>query len=474
LGTISPRIYGHFTEHIGRLIYEGIWVGPESKIPNIAGFRADVLNALKRVRPAVVRWPGGCFADAYHWEDGVGPPAKRPVRNNHWWLRTETNAFGTDEFLRWCELVSAEPYLSPNLGSGSVEEALNWIEYCNGSGESEYAAMRVRNGRSKPHGVRWWGIGNENWGCGGMFTPSEYAQLFRQYAVYIKRLGMSSDSELVGVGHTADNWNRRFLEAAGAALPYLDHLSVHRYFRRGHSTKFTDAEYMSLMSDLTAFDSLIRDCLAAIDEVEPRRAKIPVFGKMPRKPMGLILDEWGVWHDDAHIDDGFSQNGTLRDAIFAASCLNLFHRYAARITMTNIAQAINCLQSLILTSGARMILTPTFHVYEMYRAHQGAKSLRVDLSDGPMLSASASRSGKSFLITLVNQDPTEDSEVRIDLRGARVREARAMSLTGPNVRAANTTDQADAVTARPWKADIAGGELRARVPARSVQAITAT
>jgi alpha-N-arabinofuranosidase len=190
--------------------------------------------------------------------------------------------------------------------------------------------------------------------------------------------------------------------------------------------------------------------------------------------MGLILDEWGVWHDDAHIDDGFSQNGTLRDAIFAASCLNLFHRYAARITMTNIAQVINCLQSLILTSGGRMTLTPTFHVYEMYRAHQGAKSLRVDLTDGPMLSASASRSSNSFLITLVNQDPKQDSEVRIGLHGVRVQDVRATNLTGPDVRSANTTDQADAVTPRPWKVEISGGELRARVPARSVQALTVT
>lgn len=474
LGTISPRIYGQFTEHIGRLIYEGIWVGTDSKIANQNGYRLDVIEALKRVRPGVFRWPGGCFADAYNWEDGVGPQKQRPIRRNHWWPREEPNSFGTDEFLQWCEMLSAEPYLSINVGSGTVEQALNWLEYCNGTGQSKYAAMRARNGRSKPYGVRLWGIGNENWGCGGLFTPSEYAQQFRQHAVYFKRMGMSADSELVGVGHTADNWNRKFLEACGGALPYLDHLSVHRYFRRGHSTKFTDADYLSLMLDLNAFEALIKDALAAMDEVEPRRAKIPVFGKMPRKPMGLILDEWGVWHEDAPIEDGFRQEGTLRDALFAASCLNLFHRYASRISMTNIAQVINCLQSLILTAGPQMTLTPTFHVYEMYRGHQGAKSIRVDFTDAPefsdgkqklpSLSASASRVEGSLLLTVVNQDPKQDAEVRIGLRGVRVGGADATNLTGSDVRSGVETP-------RPWKVEIRGADLIAQVPARSVQAI---
>jgi alpha-L-arabinofuranosidase len=480
IGTISPLVYGQFAEHIGRVVYEGIWVGPGSTIENRQGFRMDTLRALERVRPAVVRWPGGCFADTYHWEDGVGPPEKRPKRRNHWWLRDEPNTFGTDEFLAWCGITGAAPYLSLNVGSGSVTEALQWVEYCNGT-SGAHAAMRVRNGHPAPYGVRWWGIGNENWGCGGQLTPAEYAQQFRQYAVYLKRLGMTTGLELVGVGHTADNWNRKFLEAVGGGLPYLDHVSIHNYFRRGHSTQFTDNEYRELMLDLTPFEGMIREALAAIDAVEPLRRKIPVFGKLERKPLGLIIDEWGVWHSDPTIDAGFRQNGVLREALFAAACLNLFHRYANRITMTNIAQVINCLQSLILTDGAAFTLTPTFHVYEMYRGHQGAQSVRVELERSPRitlgergvpsLSASASVSGASALVTLVNLSPDADADVSVTLRGRTARSAKAQNLTGESVRAQNTAAAPNAVSSKRWEVRVEGSRLRSRVPARSVQAI---
>lgn len=471
VGTISPRIYGQFTEHIGRLIYEGIWVGADSAIPNRGGYRLDTIRALERVRPAVFRWPGGCFADAYRWEDGVGPREKRPIRRNHWWLRDESNRFGTDEFLRWCEQLNAEPYLSVNVGSATPADALNWLEYCNGSGASQYAAMRARNGHQSPYGVRFWGIGNENWGCGGLFTAAEYAQRFRQYAVYFKRMGLSSDTELVGVGNATGDWNRQFLDAVGNGLPYLDHLSVHRYFRRGHSTRFTDTDYDSLMQDLPVFEKVIRDALAAIDEVEPRRARIPVFGKLSPKPLGLIVDEWGVWHEDAAMEDGFSQHCTLRDALFAACCLNLFHRYAARIRMTNIAQVINCLQSLLLTQGQKILLTPTFHVYEMYRNHQGARSLRVEPADAGLLSASASRREGSLLLTLVNRSQTEDTDLRVNVRAGRPRDASALSLTGTSTHAENTYERPDQVSPRPAEVRIQGQVLTARVAARSVQAV---
>ncbi len=481
IGRISPLIYGHFTEHIGRLIYEGVWVGADSKIPNRNGYRLDTLQSLERVRPPVFRWPGGCFGDTYHWEDGVGPIAQRIKRRNHWWLNEEPNTFGTDEFLQWCELLKAQPYLSLNVGSGSVSEALNWLEYCNGSGNSHYSAMRVRNGREKPYGVQWWGVGNENWGCGGLFTPSEYAQLFRQYGVYFKRMGLSVGNQLVGVGHDADDWNRKFLGALGAGLPYLDHLSVHRYFRRGHSVNFTDSDHIKLMLDLTAFENLITGAIGAIREVEAQRAKMPLFGPLKPKPIGLIIDEWGVWHEDAPIEDGFRQNGVLRDALFAASCLNLFHQYADRIAMTNIAQVINCLQSIILTDGAAMTLTPTFHVYELYQPHYGAMSVKVDMTKAPTLasgsesrpslSISASKSGDVVFLTLVNQSPNEDADVDINFRGASPVKATAINLTGKSVRSQNTLGDPDAVSPKPWKAEITRSGLKAQVPARSVQAI---
>jgi alpha-N-arabinofuranosidase len=313
-------------------------------------------------------------------------------------------------------------------------------------------------------------------------SPAEYAQRFRQYAVYFKRMGMSSDTELVGVGHIEEGWNAKVLDAIGAGLPYLDHLSIHKYFRRGPSTTFSDAEYTNLMLDLTEFENLIRSALSAIDEVEPRRAKYPVFGDMPRnKPIGLVIDEWGVWHSDATFGEGFRENCTLRDAIFAATCLNLFHLYAQRITMTNVAQVANCLQSLILTDGGKMTLTPTFYVYEMYRDHQGAQSLRTELSNTahistatqsrPALSASASRSGNSLLITAVNQSSGDDAEVRISLRGARANSASATTLTGPGIRSQNTVQQPQTVVPKPGKVEMDGGELVAHLPAGSVQAI---
>jgi alpha-L-arabinofuranosidase len=482
LGPINPRIYGQFTEHIGHVVYEGIWVGANSKIPNNAGFRLDTLEALQRVRPSVIRWPGGCFADSYHWEDGVGPPKERPVRRNTWWLSEEPNSFGTDEFVQLCRLLNAEPFLTANVGTSSPAEALNWLEYCNAIGDTTYAKMRARNGYPKPYGIHLWGIGNENWGCGGLFTPEEYAQRFRQYAVYFKRMGLTTDLELVGVGHIEEGWNSKFLSAVGPGLPYLDQLSIHKYFRRGPSTTFTDSEYTNLMLDLTEFEGLIQKSLAALDEAEPRRAKYPVFGSMPRnKPVGLVIDEWGVWHSDATIDDGFRENCTLRDAIFAASCLNLFQQYPKRITMTNVAQVTNCLHSLILTDGAQMTLTPTFYVYEMYRDHQGAQSLRTEMSNTPnisngqqsrpALSASASRSGRSILITVVNQGLSDDVELRIGFRGARTTSAEATTLSGPGVRSQNTTQTPNNVLPRPAKVLVNGEELIANLSAGSVQAI---
>ncbi len=482
IGTINPRVYGQMTEHIGRVIYEGIWVGPDSKIPNVNGLRTDTLDALKRVKPSVIRWPGGCFADAYQWQDGVGPPAQRPMRHNHWWLRDEPNTFGTGEFLEFCGILNAEPFLNVNVGTGTTAEALNWLEYCNGTGNGTFAQMRAKNGHPNPYGVRLWGIGNESWGCGGLFSPAEYAQKFREYALYFKRMGLSSDTELVGVGSVEEGWNAKFLDAVGPGLPYLDLLSMHKYFRFGPSVTFTDTEYTNLMLDLTEFERLIRSALAAIDEVEPRRAKYPVFGKMPRnKPISLVIDEWGVWHSDATIEDGFRESVALRDAIFAASSLNLFHQYAPRVTMTNIAQVTNCLHSLILTDGARLTLTPTFYVYEMYRDHQGAQSLRTDLSHAaqisnsqlsrPAISASASRLENSILITLVNQSLHDDSELRIALRGGRAGSATATILTGPSVRSQNTVQEPQTVVPKPAKVEIDGGELVANLPAASVQAI---
>ena len=480
--TISPLIYGHFAEHIGRVIYEGAWVGVDSPIPNQDGLRSDTLEALKRVRPAVIRWPGGCFADTYHWEDGVGPVKDRPTRTNHWWQRDEPNTFGTAEFIRWCDLLGAEPYPSVNVGSGTVTEALNWLHYCNGTESTGYAGLRRRHGRAEPYGVKWWGIGNENWGCGGLFSPQEFAQRFRQFAVYFKRLGLTSGLQLVAAGHNAPGWNLKFLRAVGPGLPYLDHVSFHRYFRRGHSTDFSDDEYLGLMLDVTDFEQLIQESLQAIDQVQPLRAKMRVFGPLKPKPIGLVIDEWGAWHSDPVLEDGFSQRGVMREAIFAASCLNLFHRYAGRIAMTNIAQVANCLHSLILTKGSKMAVTPTFHVYEMYRAHQGARALRTEIEKAPVIghgdrtqpsvSVSASRAGRNVLLTLVNQHPSETVDAAIGLTGGDVKDATGQSLAGPSIRAENTVEEPTTVAPRNAAVSLEDRGLRVRLLPGSVQAVT--
>ncbi len=480
IGTISPLIYGQFAEHIGRLIYGGAWVGADSSTPNRDGYRLDTLEALARVRPSVFRWPGGCFADTYHWEDGIGPASDRKRQHNHWWLGDEPNTFGTNEFVGWCERLKAEPYLSVNVGTGSVSEALHWLEYCNGTGNTHYANLRARHGHPRPHGIRWWGIGNENWGCGGLLKPAEYAQRFREYAIYFKRMGLSTDLELVGVGHTDDNWNQKFLEGVAAGLPYLDHLSIHRYFRRGHSTNFSDAEYTELMLDVSDFKTTIQAAIAAIDQFEPIRAKIPVFGPLKPKPIGLIIDEWGAWHDDARLEDGFRQPGALREALFAASCLNLFHEFAARITMSNVSQVINCLQSLILTDEQSMVLTPTYHVYEMYLPHQGASALRVDLTSSPSLgsgarsqpsiSVSASKVQGTVFLTIVNQDPNQPTDVSVQLRGGTPADVTAKLLSGESAKAQNTFNNPNAVTPKLWTAEVQDAAIRFQLPAASVGA----
>jgi len=481
IDTISPLLYSHFIEHIGRVVYEGIWVGPTSKIPNRGGIRLDLLDALKRIKPAAFRWPGGCFADAYDWKDGVGPPDKRVPRHNHWWLREEPNTFGTDEFMRLCNTVGAQPYLTANVGTGSLENALAWLQYCNGTDEVGYAELRRRNSHPEPYKVAWWGIGNETWGCGGEMTPVEYANVFREYGVYFKRAGMTQGLQLVGVGQDTSDWNNKFLAALGIGLPYLDHLSIHHYSRFGDSTRFTDREYLGLMFDLGNFERMIVNSIAAIEEVEPERERIPLFGNLKPKPIGLVIDEWGVWDSDSQFSDGFSQKGVLREALFAASTLNLFHRYAGRISMTNIAQLDNCLQSLIVTRGAQMALTPTFYVYEMYKKHHGAMVVHVDQNFGPSLSldsqtrpalsVSASKQGMSALITLVNQNPTESFELDLKIRGARPARARGTVLTGPDVRALNTIDRPDVVKPQNWTVSVTDGGLHTNLPARSVQAI---
>ena len=473
---INPNIFGHFAEHLGRCIYEGIWVGPRSRIPNQGGLRLDVLAALKQLRAPVMRWPGGCFADAYHWRDGIGPVGERPQTVNIWWAQAEPNTFGTDEFVRFCREVGCEPYICLNVGSGSPREAMQWLEYCNFGGDSTLTRLRG----AEPYGVKYWGVGNENWGCGGRFVAADYAKEYVRFASYLR--AMDRSIELIACGASPGdygnpvfvNWNHDFCQA----MPHpdlIDHLSIHRYFNRGQGTDFSDSEYHALFADLIAME---RD-LQQADEL------LAYF--YPDKFVGLAVDEWGVWHPGAVVDNGLEQENTLRDAVFAAAALNLFNRYAHRVTMANIAQTVNVLQCIAVTSKSRMYVTPTYHVFDMMRPHMGARVLTDEIEcpefearpiglkrkcPVPALSSSASVSGKRICLTVANQTVDQDVTTRIGLHGAKIGAVAGRVLHAGNPRAANTFEAPKTVFPKRLKLEGSPEELVHTFPAHSFTALS--
>ena len=437
---LEPNLYGHFIEHLGRCIYEGIWVGERSEIPNTRGIRSDVVAALRKMKAPVIRWPGGCFADDYHWRDGIGPREDRPRRLNYWWGGEEPNHFGTHEFIDLCRQVGAEPYVCLNVGSGSPAEAAAWMEYCNYGGQTTLARQRAANGHPEPFGVRYWGVGNENWGCGGRFAPEDYAREYRRFACYLR--GRSGGVELIACGHTTADWNHRFLEALGD-LGLLDHLSIHRYYNCGAAVEFSEAEYYNLYARALEVEA----------DIVRAAATLGAFNRTGRK-IGIVVDEWGVWHPEARRENGLFQRGTLRDALVAASVLDAFHRQAHRLSMANIAQAINVLQAVCQTDGEAMWLTPTWHVFEFYKSHGGNLRARCEFhgvgtieargADGrvvslPMVSASASfdRAGRRVVLTIHNRHLAETVDVRVKCPGV-VERARGRVLTSQDVRDHNS------------------------------------
>lgn len=458
-GIINPCIYGHFAEHLGRCIYPGIWVGEDSRIRNTQGLRTDIVEALKAIEPPVVRWPGGCFADDYHWKDGVGPAGRRPRRPNMWWGGEDSNEFGTDEFLRFCKSIGSEPYICLNVGSGSPDEALSWLEYCNYSGDSSISQLRAMNGHPQPYRVKYWGVGNENWGCGGSFDPLYYSWEYRRFATYLKRSDPST--HLVACGHTSRDWNLRFMEALRDHMRLVDSLSIHYYFngRRnpfGGDINFTDDEYLNLLYDVQNLEHQIQQAIRVVDYYSEKT-----------KSIGIIVDEWGTWHPQATLDSGLYQQSTLRDAVLASVVLNLFNRYSGRVLMANIAQTVNVLQSLCLTKGEKTIVTPTYHVFNLYKHHMGNSALMIE-TQSPLLkrnvdpsssaptsvppkaldaSASLSQDGRRLVITLVNQSLDEDLETEIRLVGDKDAQGGELALLGAaDVRAYNDFDSPNTVS----------------------------
>ncbi|MCI0499402.1 MAG: hypothetical protein L0Y36_06955, partial [Planctomycetales bacterium] len=354
--TIAPEIYGHFSEHLGRCIYDGIWVGPQSDIPNVRGIRKDVLEALQQLNIPVLRWPGGCFADEYHWKDGIGPREKRPrIVNTHWGMVVEDNSFGTHEFMNLCELLGCEAYIAGNVGSSTPEELMDWVEYLTFDGDSEMANLRKQNGREKPWKIKYIGVGNENWGCGGNMTPEYYSDVFKRYQTFVKNY---PGSRVIRVACGPNGNDTRWMDVM-MQRAHPEGIGVHYYVmagswgNKGSATQFDEDEWFSLMDKTVQIQNVLRDQIAVMDKHDNR------------KRTQLYVDEWGTWwNQEPGSKPGFLyQQNTLRDAVSAGIYLNEFNNHCDRVKMANIAQTVNVLQAMILTDGAKMLLTPTYYVY---------------------------------------------------------------------------------------------------------------
>jgi alpha-L-arabinofuranosidase len=472
-GTISPEIYGHFAEHLGRGIYEGLWVGADSPIPNTRGIRNDVLAALKNLNIPVLRWPGGCFADEYHWKNGVGPREKRVTTiNSHWGGVIETNQFGTHEFMDLCELLNTQAYVCGNVGSGSVEEMMEWVQYMTSDSQDSMASLRRKNGREKPWRLKYFGVGNENWGCGGDMRAEYYADIYKRYNIFVKNFsGNKVERIACGSSGTDLHWTEVLMANATAKM---NGLSLHWYTlptadwaRKGSATDFTEEHWHATLVQTLRMEELVTKHAAIMDKHDPERK------------VGMIVDEWGTWYDPTPgSHPGFlEQHNTLRDAIVAGINLNIFNQHCDRVTMTNIAQMINVLQAMILTDKEKMILTPTYHVFEMFKVHQGATLIPVDVKSPdykfgdksiPGLSASASRdaSGKIHL-SIVSLDPNRASQVTVS--GLKTKNITGRIITAPAMNTHNTFDRPDEVKSTAFtRYELNADQVTVSLPAKSV------
>ena len=473
--TISRHIYGHFAEHLGSCIYGGIWVGEDSPIPNTRGIRNDVVKALRDLKIPNLRWPGGCFADEYHWMDGIGPRAQRPkMVNTHWGGVVEDNSFGTHEFLDLCEQLETEPVICGNVGSGTVKEMSQWIEYITFDGESPMANLRRQNGRDKPWKVRFWGVGNENWGCGGNMTAEHYANLYRQYATYCRNYGDNRLYKIAGGANVDDyHWTETLMK--NVPLNLMQGLSLHYYTvprtwaDKGSATQFDEAEYFTTIEKTLRMDELVTRHSTIMDRYDPR-------GRV-----GLIVDEWGTWYNvEPGTNPGFLyQQNTMRDAIVAGINMNIFNKHCQRVKKANIAQTVNVLQSVILTDNEKMLLTPTYWVFYMYQVHHDATMLPVHFTsnkyevagrriDAVSVSASRDASGKVH-ITLVNADPNNVQTVECDLGRFAAGRVSGKVLTSAKINDHNTFENPNTVAVQDFNgARINGSNLSIQLPAKSV------
>ena len=476
-GTVSRHIYGHFSEHLGRCVYEGLWVGEDSSIPNTRGIRNDTVAALKNLHIPNLRWPGGCFADEYHWRDGIGPREGRPsIVNTHWGGVTENNHFGTHEFLDLCEQLDCEPYICGNVGSGTVQELAQWVEYATHPGGSPMSSERIQNGAEQPWKVAYWGVGNENWGCGGNMRPEYYADLYRRYATYVRNFGGNTVYKIACGPNAQDyEWTEVLMRRAGG---FMDGLSLHYYTiphtwnNKGSALSFDESEWFRTLSKTMEMDELLTRHSAIMDHYDPK-------GRVE-----LIVDEWGTWFDvEPNTNPGFLyQQNTLRDALVAALNLHLFAKHRKRVHMANIAQTINVLQAMILTDKEKMLLTPTYHVFEMFKGHQDGDFLPVhaefDSISGedakfeiPRASASATSKDSVITLSLANTHPNEPLQVLVDVRGVEISTAKARVLTHSELNGHNTFEAPEQIAPQVLEAALQGGKLSLELPSKSVAVV---
>jgi alpha-N-arabinofuranosidase len=471
---ISKHIYGHFAEHLGRSIYDGLYVGEDSPIPNTDGVRNDLIKALKDLQIPNLRWPGGCFADTYHWRDGIGPQEDRPTIVNQWWGDvTEDNSFGTHNFLNLCEVLGAEPYLAGNVGSGTVQEFSNWIQYVNHDEGSPMAKLRKENGKEESWDVKFWGVGNEPWGCGGNMDAEFYADIYKQYATFLTSWDKDAKLYRIASGPSGDDYH--WMEVLMEEIPpeLMEGVALHSYSvidwnDKGPASDFTEDHYFATMTEALKMEEYITKHSAIMDKYDPQ------------KKVGLIVDEWGGWYDvEEGTNPGFLyQQNTMRDAMIAGATLNIFNNHSERVYMANLAQAVNVLQAVALTQGEQMILTPTYHVMKMYTVHHEAQLLPVNFESPdytyngeslPAVSVSASKKDGKVAISLVNIDSKKENEVELDLGELDVEGMTATILTSDKLQDHNTFENAEKITPEEFKDyKLRKGKLQVTIPPFSV------
>ncbi len=473
---INKHIYGHFAEHLGRAVYDGLYVGEDSKIPHINGIRKDAIDALKRLNIPNLRWPGGCFAEAYHWLDAVGPKDKRkPVQNMFWGHQKEDNSFGTNEFLALCKLLNAEPYLAVNMNSGSVDEAVKWLQYTSmPNGSSEMAELRVKHGIKEPWNVKYWGIGNESWGCGGNMKPEHYANLYKQYATLFNTDNLYRIA--VGPGGDDVSWTETLLKEVPIKL--LEGISIHHYSvvdwsAKTSSTKFSEEEYFKTMEQAWFMETVLAKNIAVLDKYDKD------------KKVALIVDEWGTWYETDEGQSALYQQNTIRDAMVAGLTLNIFNNHADRVHMANLAQTLNVLQAIMLTKDDKTVLTPTFYVLEMYKVHQDANLVPISITSKDYsfndkkiqaVSASASINKKDEMhISLTNIDHKNNQTVTIDLSGYKAKTVSGSIVTSKNIQDYNSFKNPDKIVTKNFKdASLKNTILTVKLPSNAVVVLKLT